>query len=121
MRIIYLVLGFLSLFLGLIGIVIPGLPTTPFLLLTAFLLSKGSKRFYNWFINTKIYKNHLEEFIEYKSMTLKKKIIILSVASTALLIAFLLVDFWHARLAIILVLILKYYYFLFKIKTIKTS
>lgn len=121
MRIIYLVLGFLSLFLGLIGIVIPGLPTTPFLLLTAFLFSKGSKRFYNWFINTKVYKNYLEDFIEHKSMTLKKKVIILSIFSIVLLISFLLIDFWHARLAIILVIIFKYYYFLFRIKTTKTS
>lgn len=118
MKIIYLTLGFISLILGFIGVFIPVLPTTPFLILTAFFFSKGSTKFYDWFIHTKIYKEYMEEFVKTKSMPLKKKIVILSVASILLLIAFLLVDFWHARLAIILVIAFKYYYFIFKIKTV---
>ncbi|HIT43929.1 TPA: DUF454 family protein, partial [Candidatus Avacholeplasma faecigallinarum] len=45
MRIIYCILGFITLGLGIIGVVLPIIPTVPFLLLTSFFFSKGSKRF----------------------------------------------------------------------------
>lgn len=43
--------GFLSLFLGFIGIFLPLLPTTPFLLLAAFCFSRGSERWHQWLIS----------------------------------------------------------------------
>lgn len=117
MKAIYLILGFISLFLGIIGIILPVLPTTPFLLLTLFLFSRASDKFYNWFISTKIYKEHLDEFAKTRTMSLKKKITLLAFASTILIASFMIIDFWHARLVIILVIIFKYYYFIFRIKT----
>lgn len=119
MKVVYLVLGYISLALGIIGIALPVLPTTPFLLLTAFLFSKGSKKFHKKFVNSKLYKNHLEEFVQTRSMPLKKKVSILAIATMFLLIAFFMVDFWHAKVAILLVIIFKYYYFIFRIKTTK--
>lgn len=44
LKYLYITLGIITLMLGLLGIVTPGLPTTPFLLLTAFLFAKGSPR-----------------------------------------------------------------------------
>ncbi|NDV79083.1 YbaN family protein [Dysgonomonas sp. 511] len=46
MRYLYIILGSVSLAIGLLGIVTPGLPTTPFILLTAFLFAKGSPNLY---------------------------------------------------------------------------
>lgn len=51
---IYIVLGTLSMAIGLIGIVTPGLPTTPFLLLAAFLYSKSSPRLHQKLLNNKV-------------------------------------------------------------------
>jgi uncharacterized membrane protein YbaN (DUF454 family) len=48
MRILYLVLAYFFLGLGIIGIFLPGLPTVPFLLLTAWCASRGSKRLHSW-------------------------------------------------------------------------
>lgn len=50
----YLVFGLISLTLGLLGIITPGLPTTPFILLTAFLFAKSSPRLHQWLLNNKI-------------------------------------------------------------------
>lgn len=50
-RAFWLVCGLISLALGLIGIPLPLLPTTPFLLLAAFCFARGSDRLHNWLIN----------------------------------------------------------------------
>lgn len=54
-RLIYFILGWISLILGFIGIFLPLLPTTPFLLLTAFLWARSSKRWYHWLMTQKTF------------------------------------------------------------------
>ena len=82
MKIIYVILGFVSMGLGIAGSFLPGLPTVPFLLLASFFFARGSKRFHRWFTQTKIYKNYLEDFEKNRSMTLKTKIGLLCLSST---------------------------------------
>lgn len=119
MRYIYLMIGMISFGLGFIGIVLPILPTTPFLLLAGFCFARSSKRVHNWFVSTKAYQRHLEPFVQKRAMTLKTKICILSLASFMLAFPLFLADLWWLRVFIIGLYIFKYYYFLFKIKTIK--
>lgn len=119
MRYIYLMIGMISFGLGFIGIVLPILPTTPFLLLAGFCFARSSKRVHNWFVSTKAYQRHLESFVQKRAMTLKTKICILSLASFMLAFPLFLTDLWWLRVFIIGLYIFKYYYFLFKIKTIK--
>lgn len=118
MKYIYLGLAFLFLIIGAIGVVLPVLPTTPFLLLASYFFGKGSKRVQNWFLSTKLYKNHLDSFVKSKAMTMKTKISILIPASLMLILAFIITGSVHARIFILAVMIFKYYYFTFKIKTI---
>ncbi len=118
-NIIYLILGLFFMGIGAIGVFIPVLPTTPFLLLASFFAMKGSQKFNNWFKSTKLYKNHLESFEKERAMTLKTKISILSFASLMLLFPLIMIDVLPMRIFIILLYITKYYYFIFKIKTIK--
>ncbi|MCW8883912.1 MAG: YbaN family protein [Motiliproteus sp.] len=51
----YMTLGVISLLLGLIGVVLPLLPTTPFVLLAAYCFSKSSQRFYHMLISNKLF------------------------------------------------------------------
>jgi uncharacterized protein len=105
--------------LGAIGVFLPILPSTPFLLLASFCFVKSSKRFSNWFASTKLYKRHLDSFIQKSAMPLKTKIAILAFASTMLVIAFITVDIIWVRVVIGLLIAFKYYYFIFRVKTIK--
>lgn len=117
-RFIYLTIGFIFLALGLLGVVFPVLPTTPFLLATSFCFAKGSDRFHRWFTETKIYKNNLESFVNERAMTLKTKICTLAFASIMLLFPLIFVNVLAFRLFIIALYIIKYYYFIFRIKTV---
>lgn len=119
MKTLYLIIGFLFFGLGAIGVILPVLPTTPFLLVASYCFARGSKRFNDWFLSTKIYQKHLDSFVKERAMTLKTKISLLSFASAMLILAFCLVDVIYARSLIITVMIFKYYYFICRIKTIQ--
>lgn len=115
-KIIFLTLAFLFLGLGAIGVVLPILPTTPFLLLASLFFAKGSDRFHQWFMKTGLYKKYLQDFIETRSMTRKTKIRILITSTSLLLLAFFMVPYVHAKIFIAIVMIVKYWYFIFRIK-----
>lgn len=119
MKIIYVILGFISMGLGIAGSFLPGLPTVPFLLLASFFFARGSERFHGWFTQTRIYKNYLEDFEKNRSMTLKAKIGLLCLSSTMIAFPIFLLKNNYLRLVLILVVIFKYYYFIFRIKTLK--
>ena len=78
MRLIYFIIGILSLGMGVLGIVLPVLPTTPFLLLAIACFSRSSKRFEDWLYHTKMYQIYVADFRETGSISKerKKKIIV---------------------------------------------
>ena len=84
----WIALGFVCVALGALGVPLPVLPTTPFLLLAAFCFAKGSQRLDAWFKGTRLYKNHLESFVQNRAMTLRTKLCILIPASIMLILAF---------------------------------
>lgn len=74
-RIICLIAGIISTVLGVIGIFLPILPTTPFLLLASFCFLKSSNRLYEKLLNHKILGKYIHDYVKYKSVSLKSKII----------------------------------------------
>ena len=116
---LYIIGGCISLGLGCIGIILPVLPTTPFLLLASYCFAKGSERFDEWFKGTKIYKKHLESFVNNRAMTLKQKWTLLLFADFMMMFPLIILDSKVVKALIIVVILFKYYYFMFKIETIK--
>lgn len=117
-NIFWIVLGFICLGLGVIGIIMPILPTTPFFLVTVVCFARGSERLKRWFMSTSFHKKYIQSFYEKKGMTLKNKLIILSFASIMLVAAFYFSAKPYARILIACVFLAKYYVFIFKIKTL---
>lgn len=119
MKYLYFILGIVFMVIGMIGVVLPVLPTTPFLLLTMFFFTKSSTRAKRWYESTSLYQNHLNDFVSKRAMTLRAKLVLLSFASTMLLISFIMMNNIYGRIVIVLLVIFKYYYFAFRIKTIR--
>ena len=74
MKYIYVCLGLVSLFLGVAGIFLPVLPTTPFLLLSAALFARSSKRLHEWLLNHRILGKYIVSFLHEKAIPLHIKI-----------------------------------------------
>ena len=94
--------GTISVGLGVIGIFIPILPTTPFLLLAAACYLRGSQRSYNWLINNRIFGPYIRNYQEGKGISLKTKIFtIFLLWLTIGLSAFLVIDSLVVRIILI--------------------
>ncbi len=119
MKALFILLGFLSLILGIIGIVIPGLPTTPFLLLALFCFGKSSEQLKQWFISTTIYTKYLKSYDQRRAMTLKQKVSILAFSAPFCIFALFTIPHIIGKLILIAVIVVQYYYFIFKIKTLE--
>ena len=118
-KILYMILGCIGLGLGAVGAIVPMLPAFPFLLLAAFCFARSSEKLHTWFINTKLYKDNLEDFVAGKGMTKKTKIRIMITVTLLMSIGFIMM---HAvpvgRLVLTCVWTFHIIYFIFGIKTI---
>lgn len=116
MKLLYIVLGTISLILGVIGIFLPILPTTPFLLLTAYLYFNGSTRMYNWLMGNKCLGPYIRNFREHKAIPLRAKIIsLLLMWGTMLICIFLLIPIiWVKGMLFVIACCVTYYILSFK-------
>ncbi len=119
-KIVYIVVGCVGVGLGAIGAVVPMLPAFPFLMLAAFCFGRSSERLNNWFINTKLYKNNLESFVQGKGMTWKTKIRIMITVTVLMSIGFIMMSRVPVgRIILACVWLFHILYFVFGVKTLK--
>lgn len=99
MRFLFVVLGTISLALGIIGVFLPVLPTTPFLLLSAALYLRGSARLHGWLMSHRCLGPYIKNFQENKAIPLHVKIVSVSMVWVTLLYCALFVaEVWWMRL-----------------------
>ena len=119
LRIILMLLGFICLALGTVGVILPILPTVPFYLATVFFFANSSQKLHNWFTGTKLYKKHLESYVQKRGMTVRTKLSIIIPVTVMMSIGFLMmfrVPIGQITLACVWVAHL--IYFIFIVKTI---
>lgn len=102
MKYILAFLGSLSLALGILGIFLPVLPTTPFLLLAATLYVRSSARLYDWLMSHRQLGPYIKNFRENKAIPLRVKVVSVSLVWATLLYCALFVAWvWWMRLLFI--------------------
>jgi uncharacterized membrane protein YbaN (DUF454 family) len=79
LKILMIATGTFLIGVSIVGIFVPVLPTTPFLLLAAALYARSSRRFYNWLINNRILGRYIKNYREGRGIPLKVKIIAISI------------------------------------------
>src|SRR3989337_3676982 len=83
----FVIVGTVFLGLGVLGIALPVLPTTPFLLLSAACYYKGSKRMHNWLLNNKWFGGYIRNYMEGRGIPLRTK-------AFAMALLWLLFGYW---------------------------
>ena len=103
MKILLTILGTISLVLGILGIFLPILPTTPFLLLSAALYFRSSPRLYEWLLAHPYLGPYIKNFREHRAIPLRVKIVSVSLVwITLLYCAIAVAQLWWFRLFFIL-------------------
>ena len=97
-RLIWLIVGAFALALGAIGIVLPLLPTTPFLLVAAFAFAESSERMHQWLLNHNVFGALIRDWQQHRAISRSAKI-----ASVAAMVAVLLITALHGVPAVVLV------------------
>lgn len=83
-RFVFAGLGSLFVAIGLVGAVLPVLPTTPFMLLAAACYARASPRFYNWLLNTRAFGPLIREWRQYRSIPWKTKLTAIALMAATL-------------------------------------
>lgn len=117
-RNILLGIAWISLILGGIGIFLPLLPTTPFILLSAFCFQKSSERFHQWILNSPIFGKYIRDYQEQKGITLKNKIVAVTFMALGMSFSAYKVPNTYMRISLLVIFIAVSYH-IFKIKTLK--
>ena len=121
-RYIYIILGVVFFGFGVIGTVLPLIPTTPLVILSAVCFGKSSRRLHLWCISTRFYRNNVESFVKRRSMTKKAKATLLASVTIVMGSSFIALSLISApavtRIILIIVWLCHIIYFGFRVKTV---
>ena len=120
-KLLWMILGFITLALGTIGTALPMLPTVPFFMVATVCFAKSSKRMHTWFTNTKLYKDNLEDYVTKKAMTRKAKCRIMMTITLLMCIGLVtmgLKGIMTGCIVLGIIWVFHVVYFLFGVKTI---
>ena len=117
-RILLIITGFVSFGIGVAGVILPVLPGGPFFIFAAYCFGKSSERIENWFKSTTFYKDYVVRIKENTGMTRREKIRINLIADAFIIFSVIYVDIIFVKVIIIILGLIKHYYFIKVIPTL---
>lgn len=102
-KVLLIAAGSVSLALGAVGVLLPLLPTTPFLLLAAFCYLSSSRRLYDWLINHRVFGAYIYNYVTFRAVKRSVKIGVLVVLWLTLTVSILLVHNLYIRIALVVI------------------
>lgn len=125
-RIIWIILGLLFVGIGTLGIFVPGLPTTIFMILAAACFIRSSEKLYKWLINNKFFGKYIKDYREGKGMPRKAKItavtmMIIFITLATIPFSPISVESFTIKIIVILVGIIGFWYIIFRVPTMKMN
>ena len=122
MRIFLIIVGSVSLVLGILGMFLPLLPTTPFLLLSAAVWVKALPALYQWLLNHKVFGEYIRNFREHRAIPLRVKIISVSLVWLTIgYCIFAVVDEWWWAQMLMTLLAIGISWHILSFKTLKKA
>ncbi len=95
---IYIFVGFLAVILGIIGVILPGIPTVPFLLVALFCFERSSKKYHDMILNNKYFGKVLRDYYEGRGLTTSVKIKAILFLTCGMGFSFYKVQHLHLRI-----------------------
>jgi uncharacterized membrane protein YbaN (DUF454 family) len=121
LKVLLIISGTVCVALGCIGIFVPVLPTTPFLLLAAICYSHSSEKFYTWLLTNRWFGDYIRNYREGRGIPLKQKVYTISLLWIVITVSVIFaVPLWWVR-TILLVIAAAVTFHLIRIKTLKTE
>ena len=111
--------GSFFLLIGIIGIFVPILPTTPFLLLAAACYARGSKKCYNWLINNKWFGDYIKNYQEGRGIPLTVKLLTISLLWITIVFSIIVIVTNYLIQIILIIIAIAITIHIFTIKTMK--
>ena len=113
-------MAFVCMGLGILGIVLPVLPTTPLLLAATCMFAKGSERFHKWFLSTKLYKKYIESAVKDGTMEKAAKRNMMITLGIVFGVGFCFSPIF-AKVIIFVVAAIHFYVLIFRIRTVEAA
>ncbi|MBK6506919.1 MAG: YbaN family protein [Ignavibacteria bacterium] len=109
-------LGFLCIGLAAVGIILPVMPTTIFVILAAYFFAKGSKKFHDWLLRNKVFGTYLSNYRDGKGMSVGSKIFSISFLWVGIIFSVVMLEITWLKIALLAVAIAVTIH-IYKIKT----
>lgn len=118
---IFLILGFIFVAFGIIGAILPLMPSTVFFILAAYFFSKSSEKFHKKLLDNKYIGRHIKNFYEKKGMPLRAKIISILSLFLTITISIILVERTPFLVVILLSVAFAVSFYIISLNTIENS
>ena len=121
-KLVFKILGIFFMVVGIIGIFLPVFPTTPFVLLAAYLFFNSSPRLFMILINNRLVGLPLYTFVTYKSISLRSKLLGVLFLWTSGTISMYFIDIFYVKLVMLIVFIsVTFHIFSFRNQTVQEN